>query len=118
MAHLQPPLRRARDGRGSNDPVLMIVAPHLEVQLEVRCPTVDLDQHWHSQWDFDDLHADERITFYALLPGAEVEGFAITDFTADADGTLRKAYRRTVGTPETGLFTEETSFVLRHTPVR
>lgn len=100
------------------DPVLMIVEPHLEVELLERCPTVDPSEYRWSQWDFDDLHADEAITFYELVPDVEVKGFAITDFTLDAHGDLRRAYRRTVTTEGGATFEEDTAFVLRHRPVR
>ncbi|GGO26376.1 hypothetical protein [Deinococcus humi] len=115
---VQDDLLAPLDGTGAVDPVLMIIEPHLEVQMEVRCPTVDPDEVWHSQWDFDELHEDETITFYELIPDVEVKGLAITDFKLDAQGNLRKEYRRTVTTKDGVAFHEETTFLLRHRAVR
>ncbi|WP_019587622.1 hypothetical protein [Deinococcus apachensis] len=106
------------DGTAAVDPVLMIIEPHLEVQIEEHCPTLDPSEHTHSQWDFDELHQDETITFYELIPDMEVGGFAITDFKLDAQGNLRREYKRTVTTGDGAAFQEETTFILRHRPVR
>ncbi|PYE55814.1 hypothetical protein [Deinococcus yavapaiensis] len=94
--------------------MLMIVASHVEAATLERCPSFSESSGPFEVGNgaFDEVHADEHVSFEDGLPGVDGEGFEL-----DLE-TLRKESQRTVGSPEEGVFQEDTVFVLRHEPGR
>lgn len=114
-----------RPAPGHLDPVLMFIAPHLEVEKRETCPTVEgSNDSWYDAWFFDELHENEKVEFFGLSgagfdrSGGAAQGFAITDFQGEAGGHVRKEYKRSVGDENSGVSIEDTVFLLRHKPMR